>query len=114
MSSMAICAPRRHCWPEYASAPVTGCRTPTRMGLGCAPPTSGKAIDVPMAAVCDRKRRRFSMGTPRGLADGWRSDELRGKLFVDPHLGVDAAHAGQLHLVGIAVRPVQAVQPLHR
>jgi hypothetical protein len=34
MSSMAISAPARHCWPEYASAPVTGCNTPDLHGRG--------------------------------------------------------------------------------
>jgi hypothetical protein len=44
-----------------------------------------------------------------GLQLNWGGD-----VFADPHLGVDAADAGELHLVGVAVGPVETVQPLHR
>src|SRR3990167_4717766 len=62
MSSMAIIAPSRHCWPEYASAPVTGCSTPTLTVFACAPPTNGKAIADAAAADLDMKWRRVLMG----------------------------------------------------
>jgi hypothetical protein len=61
MSSTAISAPSRHCWPLYASAPVTGCRMPTLTVFGWAPATSGKARADAPAAVCWMKLRRLLM-----------------------------------------------------
>jgi len=40
--------------------------------------------------------------------------KIGGQLFAHPHLGIDAAHARELHLVFITVGSVQAMQPLHR
>ena len=103
MSSMAIRAPSRHCWPEYARAPVTGCRTPTLTDLTCAPPTRGKASAEAAAADWEMKIRRVLMGVLlMDVKSGTRRNgkrknkslmELGGQLFADPHLGVNAAHA---------------------
>ena len=40
--------------------------------------------------------------------------ELGRQVLADPDLRVDRADTRQLHLVAVAVRPVQALQPLHR
>src|SRR5580692_8059337 len=41
ISSIAMVAPSRPCWPEYDSAPDTGCRTPTFTAAACAPDQTG-------------------------------------------------------------------------
>src|SRR6218665_1623467 len=111
MSPMAIRPPRRDFWPEYASAPVTGCSTPTLTVLGCAPATSGKATALATAADCDTKRRRLCLGLSFFSVElDWPGRHV----LAGPHLRVDAAHAGELHFVGVAVGAVQAMQPLHR
>src|SRR5664279_3858036 len=114
MSSIAISAPSRHCWPEYASAPVTGWRMPTLTGLGCAPPTIGKASAEAAAADCWMKARRFfKEGLLRFRTDDG-SVKLCGQLFTDPHFRVDVADTRQLHVVLVAIGSVQALKPLHR
>src|SRR6218665_3636940 len=111
MSPMAISAPRRHCCPEWASAPVTGCSTPTLTVLGFAPATSGKATALATAADCDTKRRRLCIGLSFFSVElDWPGRHV----LAGPHLRVDAAHAGELHFVGVAVGAVQAMKTLPR
>src|SRR5262245_3606605 len=84
---------------------------PILTGLGCAPPTSGNASADAAAVDWPMNVRRLLMDD---LLLREASMELRGKLGADPDLGGDAAYTGQLHLVLIAVGPIQPLQPLHR
>src|SRR5580704_16875727 len=64
ISSIAMVAPSRPCWPEYDSAPDTGCRTPTFTAAPCARDTTG-ALTRPTAATAPnpvecRNRRRLT------------------------------------------------------
>ena len=67
---MAINAPSRHCWPEKATAPVTGCNTPTLIGFGWAPPTIGNASADAAAVAWAMKWRRLCKGVFMGFSPG--------------------------------------------
>src|SRR5262249_22632963 len=63
ISSIAMTAPIRPCWPEYESAPETGCRTPTLTAAPCARSSAGAdrnpaaVVAAPSAVVCRNRRR---------------------------------------------------------
>ena len=62
LSSIAICAPRRDSPPEYASAPVTGCRTPIFTSPDWPRTIAGKPARpaaVSAAERCRNSRRCF-------------------------------------------------------
>src|SRR5262249_25500116 len=67
ISSIASWAPMRPCWPEYDSAPETGCSTPTFTAAPCARSTAGEySAAAPIAVDCRKRRRLTDNGRDMG------------------------------------------------